>query len=76
MIDVDHFNKFNDSHGHDVGDDVLVCRSAKHFGGDAYRFGGEEFCVLFCRNDLDAIAAVRVSSGRRQPRDRGAQRCP
>ena len=29
MIDVDHFKKFNDSHGHDVGDDVLRMVAAK-----------------------------------------------
>ena len=64
MIDVDHFKKFNDSHGHDVGDDVLrmvAAKLRKHFGGDAYRFGGEEFCVLFSsRNDLDAIAGCEA----------------
>ena len=60
MIDVDHFKKFNDTHGHDVGDDVLrmvAAKLRKHFGGDAYRYGGEEFSVLFAgRADRDAIA--------------------
>ena len=60
MIDVDHFKKFNDSHGHDVGDDVLrmvAAKLRKHFGSDAYRFGGEEFAVLFAgRSDRDAVA--------------------
>lgn len=51
MIDVDHFKKFNDTYGHDTGDDVLKMVSKKigdvGGGGIAYRYGGEEFCVLF-----------------------------
>ena len=51
MVDVDHFKKFNDTHGHDVGDQVLKLvgrRLAKvGQGGTAYRYGGEEFSVLF-----------------------------
>lgn len=51
MMDVDHFKKFNDTHGHDVGDDVLrivANRIAEVTGGGIpYRYGGEEFCVIF-----------------------------
>jgi diguanylate cyclase (GGDEF)-like protein len=51
MVDVDHFKKFNDTHGHDVGDQVLKLvagRLAKvEGGGVAYRYGGEEFSLLF-----------------------------
>ena len=51
MVDVDHFKKFNDKHGHDVGDQVLrmvAGRLAKAPGGGrAFRYGGEEFAVLF-----------------------------
>ncbi|TNF08836.1 MAG: GGDEF domain-containing protein [Gammaproteobacteria bacterium] len=51
MVDVDHFKKINDNYGHDVGDQVLKAVAAKlrrvSGGGKAYRFGGEEFCVLF-----------------------------
>ncbi|HEY2067218.1 MAG TPA: GGDEF domain-containing protein [Gemmatimonadaceae bacterium] len=51
MVDVDHFKKFNDTHGHDVGDQVLRM-VATHLarvdgGGRAFRYGGEEFAVLF-----------------------------
>ncbi len=49
MVDIDHFKKFNDSYGHDQGDDVLrlVGRHlADGTGGRAYRYGGEEFCIL------------------------------
>ncbi|WED24366.1 GGDEF domain-containing protein [Vibrio sp. JC009] len=51
MLDVDHFKKFNDTYGHDTGDDVLKLVAAKmmNVGGKArvYRYGGEEFTVLF-----------------------------
>ena len=51
MADVDHFKKFNDTHGHDVGDQVLrlvASRLSKVTGGGrAYRYGGEEFALVF-----------------------------
>lgn len=51
MMDVDHFKKFNDTYGHDVGDQVLRMVAAKinqvKGGGKAFRYGGEEFTVLF-----------------------------
>jgi diguanylate cyclase (GGDEF)-like protein len=51
MVDVDHFKKFNDTHGHDVGDQVLRLVAARLAevggGGRAFRYGGEEFTVLF-----------------------------
>lgn len=57
MLDVDHFKQFNDTHGHDVGDEVLrlVASRLRNVGGGgiAYRYGGEEFCILFPRRDLE-----------------------
>ena len=51
MMDVDHFKKFNDTHGHEVGDHVLRMVAARlstvGVGGTAYRYGGEEFTVVF-----------------------------
>ena len=51
MADVDHFKKFNDTHGHDVGDQVLrvVASQLRKVGGGgrAYRYGGEEFTLVF-----------------------------
>ena len=51
MVDVDHFKKFNDTHGHDVGDHVLRMVGARlaevSGGGKPFRYGGEEFSVLF-----------------------------
>ncbi len=51
MVDVDHFKRFNDTYGHDAGDHVLrlvAARLAHAPGGaTAYRYGGEEFALLF-----------------------------
>ncbi len=51
MADVDHFKAFNDTHGHDVGDQVLRMVAAQlrrvSGGGYAYRYGGEEFTLVF-----------------------------
>jgi GGDEF domain-containing protein len=68
MVDVDHFKKFNDTHGHDVGDQVLqlvATRLADAPGLQAYRYGGEEFTLLFPRLKreaaMDGAEAVRAS---------------
>jgi diguanylate cyclase (GGDEF)-like protein len=60
MVDVDHFKKFNDTFGHDIGDQVLKMVAARIArvggGGKAFRYGGEEFTVLFPGQDTeDAI---------------------
>ena len=51
LVDVDHFKRFNDRFGHDVGDQVLrmvASRLARVGGGGrAFRYGGEEFALLF-----------------------------
>lgn len=51
MVDVDRFKKFNDTHGHAIGDQVLrmVATDLRHItgGGRAFRYGGEEFTILF-----------------------------
>lgn len=57
MVDVDHFKKFNDTYGHDLGDQVLkmVASHIAHVGGGgrAYRYGGEEFTVLFPGKEIE-----------------------
>ncbi|MCK5166989.1 MAG: GGDEF domain-containing protein, partial [Rhodospirillaceae bacterium] len=57
MLDVDHFKKFNDTYGHDVGDQVLKLVASKMMqvrgGGKAYRYGGEEFTIMFPGKSLD-----------------------
>lgn len=51
VVDIDHFKRFNDTYGHDTGDQVLrlVASSLARVtgGGQAYRCGGEEFNILF-----------------------------
>jgi diguanylate cyclase (GGDEF)-like protein len=51
MVDIDRFKKFNDRHGHDVGDQVLRMVASKLAqvtgGGKPFRYGGEEFTILF-----------------------------
>ena len=65
MIDADHFKSYNDTYGHQAGDQVLVgiaiciSDSVKRAGDCAARFGGEEFAVLLpgC-SAIDALAVA------------------
>jgi diguanylate cyclase (GGDEF)-like protein len=61
MLDVDHFKRFNDTYGHDVGDEVLKLVASRvrgvGGGGTAYRYGGEEFCIVFPRRTVDEAVA-------------------
>ena len=65
MVDIDHFKRFNDSHGHDAGDAVLrgvggVLNDALREDGYAFRLGGEEFVLLMPGFSLDqAMARAR-----------------
>jgi diguanylate cyclase (GGDEF)-like protein len=51
MIDIDHFKLFNDEYGHDTGDQALKMVAAKlaltRGGAKTYRYGGEEFAIVF-----------------------------
>jgi len=86
MADVDHFKKFNDTHGHDVGDQVLKLVASKMRkvggGGSAYRYGGEEFTLLFpgktleeCLSHLEAVRRsieeypLRIRDKQSRPQD-------
>lgn len=57
MVDVDHFKRFNDLFGHEVGDQALRMVATKlsrvQGGGKAFRYGGEEFALLFAGGSLD-----------------------
>jgi len=59
MLDVDHFKNFNDTYGHDVGDQVLKLVASRMMkvtgGGRAFRYGGEEFTVLFPRKSAQDV---------------------
>ena len=63
LVDVDHFKKINDRHGHAAGDQVLasfakVAQSAVRAGDIVARWGGEEFLVLMEVEDRNAAHAV------------------
>jgi diguanylate cyclase (GGDEF)-like protein len=57
MLDIDHFKRFNDTFGHDAGDQVLrlVASKMMEVGGDGepFRYGGEEFAIIFRRTTLE-----------------------
>ena len=58
MLDIDHFKKFNDLHGHQAGDLLLreaVAAWSEVLGnrGVLARYGGEEFAVLLPHHDVD-----------------------
>ena len=59
MIDIDFFKKFNDKYGHDVGDDVLKLVASNLVtvtgGGKAFRYGGEEFTILFPGKSINDV---------------------
>jgi len=62
MVDVDHFKKFNDSYGHETGDDVLKLVAARlrlvQGRAKVYRYGGEEFLILLSNTCREAAAMV------------------
>jgi len=58
MVDIDYFKRFNDRYGHDVGDQVLklvASRLGGVRGGKAYRYGGEEFVIVFPGKSLEHV---------------------
>lgn len=64
MVDIDHFKRFNDEHGHDAGDAVLrevaaVLKRSVREEGALFRYGGEEFLILLTGVDA-ASAFVRA----------------
>jgi two-component system cell cycle response regulator len=65
LFDLDGFKEYNDAFGHPAGDGLLVrlaagLAEAVGAGGDAYRLGGDEFCVLFSpgRDGVDPVLAA------------------
>ena len=71
VVDIDHFKKFNDTYGHETGDQVLRLVAAKLAnvtgGGRAYRVGGEEFSILFrgksVKDALPHLEQLRAAIG-------------
>ncbi|MCG5541571.1 MULTISPECIES: GGDEF domain-containing protein [unclassified Halorhodospira] len=82
MTDVDHFKSFNDTHGHEVGDQVLrrVAASIGRVGagGHPFRYGGEEFAVVFpgrtAEQVVEALETVRETIASTPFRLRGSDR--
>jgi diguanylate cyclase len=69
LLDVDHFKKFNDTHGHQAGDEILrgvarVLRQAVSDVGLVARYGGEEFAIVF--SGMESAAALPISERARQ----------
>jgi len=67
MIDIDHFKQFNDTHGHQAGDEVLrgladVLRETAREMDEVARYGGEEFAMILPRTRIEeaCTAAERV----------------
>ena len=70
MIDIDHFKKFNDTHGHLIGDQVLrlvakVLQDSVREGDLAARFGGEELVAVLPGADLSTCKEVAERVRRR-----------
>ncbi|MDH5736402.1 MAG: GGDEF domain-containing protein, partial [Gammaproteobacteria bacterium] len=71
MMDIDHFKKFNDTYGHDAGDQVLQMVAARIrqslSGGKVFRYGGEEFTIVFpgkkTEDTLEILDDVRKCVG-------------
>jgi diguanylate cyclase (GGDEF)-like protein len=59
IVDIDHFKSFNDTYGHDTGDQVLSMVAARLAsvggGGQAFRVGGEEFSILFAGKSVKEV---------------------
>jgi diguanylate cyclase (GGDEF)-like protein len=69
MLDIDHFKRFNDRYGHDAGDQVLRMAAALFgnvaAGGKAFRYGGEEFTILFSGKRVEETIAPLEAVRRR-----------
>ena len=66
ICDIDHFKKFNDTHGHQTGDQVLrlvgaTIKSAISAGDIACRYGGEEFCIILPSTKVGRASEVANS---------------
>jgi diguanylate cyclase (GGDEF)-like protein/PAS domain S-box-containing protein len=85
MVDIDHFKRVNDTHGHQAGDEVLrmladILRTEARRSDVACRYGGEEFVLLLPKMNLES-ARVRAERWRQMfaemevPVETGKFRC-
>lgn len=64
LVDIDHFKSVNDNHGHLTGDHCLVWlakhikQSLKRSADKAFRYGGEEFCLILPNTDAEGALQV------------------
>ena len=64
MIDIDHFKSFNDTHGHQAGDEALrivgheLASILECADGIAARYGGEEFIAAVCETGDDEVSRI------------------
>ena len=63
VVDIDHFKRVNDEHGHPAGDAVLkqfvnACKAALRTDDYVYRIGGEEFALLLTGADADSAGML------------------
>ena len=63
LMDVDHFKQYNDTYGHQAGDEVLrqvaqILQANVREGDFVARYGGEEFVIVLPRTDLESAVAV------------------
>ena len=74
MIDMDHFKKVNDIHGHDAGDALIVgfanaLRKAVRQNDVLARLGGDEFCIIYTYASLDNAKNFVEHLRRQLPRE-------
>jgi diguanylate cyclase (GGDEF)-like protein len=82
IVDIDHFKSFNDTYGHETGDQVLRMVASRLAevggGGRAFRCGGEEFAILFkstsARDAFERLDALRKTIQNSVFRFRGSER--
>ncbi len=82
IVDIDHFKNFNDTYGHDTGDQVLRMVASRLAGvgggGQAFRCGGEEFAILFrntsAKDAFETLEALRQTIQNSVFRFRGSER--
>jgi diguanylate cyclase (GGDEF)-like protein len=82
IVDIDHFKHFNDTYGHDTGDQVLRMVASRlaevSGGGQAFRCGGEEFAILFrntsSKDAFERLDALRLTIQNSVFRFRGSER--
>ncbi|TRY33039.1 diguanylate cyclase [Aliiglaciecola sp. M165] len=78
MLDIDNFKQINDTHGHVVGDEVIINvaktlkENLKRTTDDACRYGGEEFALILPNTDLPGATLV-AETVRKQIEDKPIQ---